>query len=129
MKTLARNYVWWPKIDEQLELNIRNYKMCQCNQKNPQVAPLNPCKWPEEPWVGLHADYAGPFMGHMYLIIIDAHSKQLKVLPTSTATAQSTVRNMKEVFATHGLPHEIVTDNGTPFTGTEFQQFVTQNGI
>ena len=54
-------------------------------------------------------------MGHMYLIIIDAHSKWLEVLPTSTITAQSTVRKMKKVFATHGLPHEIVTDNGTPF--------------
>jgi len=49
--------------------------MCQCNQKNPQVALLNPWKWPEEPWVRLHANYAGPFVGHMYLIIIDAHSK------------------------------------------------------
>ena len=44
MKTLARNYVWWPKMDEQLELKVRNCKMCQCNQKNPQVAPLNPRK-------------------------------------------------------------------------------------
>ena len=129
MKTLARNYVWWPKMDEQLELKVRTCKMCQCNQKNPQVAPLNPWKWPEEPWVRLHADYAGPFVGHMYLIIMDAHSKWLEVLPVSTATSQSTVRKMKEVFTIHGLPDEIVTDNGTPFTGTEFQQFVTQNGI
>ena len=36
---------------------------------------------------------------------------------------------MKEVFAIHGLLDEIVTDIGTPFTGTEFQQFVIQNGI
>ena len=36
---------------------------------------------------------------------------------------------MKEAFAIHGLPDEIVTDNGTSFTGTEFQQFVTQNEI
>ena len=60
------------------------------NQKNPQLPPLNPWKWPEKPWVRLHADYTGPLIGHMYLIIIDAHSKWLKVLPTSTATAQST---------------------------------------
>ena len=103
--------------------------MCQCNQKNPQVAPLNPWKWPEELWVRLQADYIGPFVGHMYLIIIDAHSKGPEVLPFSTVTSQSIVRKMKEIFAIHRLPDEIVTDSGTPFTGTKFQQFVIQNGI
>ena len=70
MKTLTRNYMWWTKMDEQLELKVRNCVMCQCNQKNPQVAPLNPWKRPEEPWVRLHADYAGPFMGHMSKVLL-----------------------------------------------------------
>ena len=129
MKILARNYVWWLKMDEQLELKVRNCKMCQCNQKNPQVAPLNPWKWPEELWVRLHTDYAGPFMEYMYLIVIDSHSKWLDVLPVLKATSQSKVRKMKRIFVIHRLPDEIVTGNGTSFTGTEFQQSVTQNGI
>ena len=129
MKSLARNYVWWPKMDKELELRVRSCKRCQSNQNNPPRAPLNPWKWPEEPWVRLHADYAGPFIGHMYLIIVDAHSKWLEILPTTAATSQATVRKMREVFATHGLPDEIVTDNGTHFTGTEFQRFMAQNGI
>ena len=66
----------------------------------------------------------------MHLIIIDARSKWLEILSVSIATLQSTVKKMKEVFAIHGLPDEIVTDDGRPFTGTtEVQQFVTQNGI
>ena len=129
MKTLARNYVWWPKMDKELELRVKSCKMCQSNQSNPPKAPQNPWKWPEEPWIRLHTDYAGPFMGRMYLIIIDAHSKWLEILPVTTAMAQGTVRKMKEVFATHGLPDQIVTDDGTHFTGTEFQQFMGQNGI
>ena len=129
MKSLARNYVWWPKMDKELELKVRSCKMCQSNQNNPPRAPLNPWKWPEESWVRLHADYAGPFIGHMYLIIVDAHSKWLEILPTTAATSQATVKKMREVFVTHGLPDEIVTDNGTHFTGTEFQRFMTQNGI
>jgi len=83
MKSLARNYVWWPKMDKQLELKVRDCKMCQCNQKNPQMAPLILWKWPGELWIRVHADYAGPFLGHMYLIIIDAHSKWLEILHTS----------------------------------------------
>ena len=79
MKSLARNYVWWPKMDKELEPRVRSCKMCQSNQNNPPRAPLNPWKWPEEPWVRLRVDYAGPFIGHMYLIIIDAHSKWLEI--------------------------------------------------
>ena len=67
-KTLARDGPKWikPRADS------KSYKMCQSNQRNPPNASMNPWKWPEEPWVRLHADYAGPFMGRMYLIIIDA---------------------------------------------------------
>ena len=111
MKTLARNYVWWPKMDKELELRVKGCTMCQSNQRNPPKAPLNPWKWPEEPWIRLHADYAGPFMGHVYLIIIDAHSKWLETLPATTATAQGAVKRMREVFATHRLPDEILVDS------------------
>ena len=33
------------------------------------------------------------------------------------------------MFATHGLPEIIVTDNGTAFTSHEFQEFTPKNGI
>ena len=65
--------------------------------EKPTKASLNPWKWPEEPWVRLHTDYAGPFMGHMYLIIIDAHSKWLEILPATKVTAQGTVKKMREM--------------------------------
>ena len=33
------------------------------------------------------------------------------------------------IFATHGLPLKIVTDNGPSFTSDEFKRFVKGNGI
>lgn len=36
---------------------------------------------------------------------------------------------MREVFARFGLPREIVTDNGPPFTSEQFSQFMLKNGI
>ena len=33
------------------------------------------------------------------------------------------------MFATHGLPETVVSDNGTAFTSAEFRTFLKKNGI
>jgi hypothetical protein len=76
-----------------------------------------------------YTDYAGAFEGRMFLVMVDAHSKWLEVLPTTGCTAKIMVNKLRTVFATQGLPDTIVSDNGTSFTGAEFQEFVTQNRI
>ena len=48
--------------------------------------------------------------------------------PMSMATSQTTMDNLKSVFASHGLPHLIVTDHGSQFTSSEFQAFLKSNG-
>lgn len=129
MKALARSYVWWPHLDMELENKVKGCNECQRTQKAPPVAPLHPWEFPKKPWSRLHIDYAGPFMGHMFLIIVDAHSKWLDVHPMHTATTQATVEKLRITFATHGLPDIIVSDNGTNFTSAEFADFVKSNGI
>ena len=83
MKALARSYVWWPKMDEEIESLVRNCTVCQEHRKAPAAAPLHPWEFPEKPWRRLHMDYAGPFLGKMFLIIIDAHSKWMDVYPVN----------------------------------------------
>ena len=76
-----------------------------------------------------HADYAGPFMGKMFLLIMDAHSKWLEAHIVESATSAATIQKMKASFASHGLPVTLVTDNGSVFTSQEFEDFLTKNGI
>ena len=33
------------------------------------------------------------------------------------------------MFATHGLPRAVVSDNGSVFTSSDFEQFMLRNGI
>ncbi|XP_065192571.1 uncharacterized protein K02A2.6-like [Sycon ciliatum] len=80
-------------------------------------------------WQRLHIDFAGPFQGHMWLIVVDAHSKWPEVLPMRSTTAPATIRRLREVFAEHGLPDQIVSDNGPQFTADEFRRFTEANGI
>ena len=45
------------------------------------------------------------------------------------ATATVTVSKMRRIFATHGLPLTLVSDNGPAFIGEEFEKFMQKNGI
>ena len=84
MNSLARSYVWWSRIDTDMEVCVKACDPCQQNQKSPPVTPLHPWSWPSKPWTRTHLDYAGSFMGSMFLLIIDAHSKWLDIYPTTT---------------------------------------------
>ena len=129
MKRLAREYVWWPKIDSDIDRRVKSCNACQLNRKAPEVAPLQPWEWPDKPWVRVHVDYAGPFLNRMFLIVVDAHSKWLEVHITANSTASVTIQKLRETFATLGLPQTLVSDNGPTFTSYEFQEFMKQNGI
>ena len=129
MKSLARSFVWWPGMDNDLEEKVKECFNCQSTRHRPPPAPLHPWEWPERPWSRLHADYAGPFLGKMFLIVVDAYSKWLEVIPVSSATSLSTIEQFRSLFSVHGLPEVLVTDNGTVFTSSEFEDFMKRNGI
>ena len=42
MKALARMYVWWPRLDADVEEAVRHCSNCQVNQSAPPPAPLHP---------------------------------------------------------------------------------------
>ena len=44
-------------------------------------------------------------------------------------TAEKTIAELRRVFPIHGLPEQIVSDNGTQFASNLFQQFLKENGI
>ena len=129
MKSLARSFVWWPGIDSQIEALVKKCNNCQQIRPSPPVAPLHPWLWPARPWSRLHLDYAGPFLNHMFLVLIDAHSKWIEAFPVNSATSKVTIQHLRTVFAQFGIPDSIVTDNGTCFTSAEFEEFLTKNGI
>ena len=49
MKALARSFVWWPQIDNDLEELVKNCDDCQSTRHLPPVAPLQPWEWPQRP--------------------------------------------------------------------------------
>ena len=78
MKSLARTYVWWPGLDRDIKEITKGCTSCQTMKDMPAVAPFHPWSWPVKAWQRVHIDFASPFQGKMYLVMV-AHSKWPKV--------------------------------------------------
>ncbi|XP_022805757.1 uncharacterized protein K02A2.6-like [Stylophora pistillata] len=129
MKSLARLHVWWPSLDHDAEQTVRDCHACQANRcKSPEKV-SSPWIWPTRPWQRIHVDFAGPFNGQMFLIVVDAKSKWIEVFPMSSTTASTTIRALRFLFATHGLPEVIISHNGPQFVAQEMKDFLKSNGI
>ena len=103
---------------------------CQFTQNNLKTAPFHAWEWPTRPWQRIHVHFAGPFLGTMVLIVLDAHSKWPEVIPMTTTSTARTTEELRTLFATHGLPQQVVvSDNGPQFTVDEFCSFMGSNGI
>ena len=130
MKQTARRYVWWPNISRDIEMFCKSCDNCRRSANNPQQTYT--C-WPEppEPWHRIHIDYAGPFFGKMWLVVIDAKSKfpYIGMLDINRTTSEDTIGVLKQIFSIEGFCEVIVSDNGTQFTSQEFEDFCTEHGI
>lgn len=62
------------------------------------------------PLVWLLLDFAGPFKGQMFLIMVDAHSKWIETHLMSNITAPTTIDKLRQVFAVDGLPDTLVAE-------------------
>ena len=129
MKSLARSHVWWPTIDRQLEDVVKSCVCCQSNRHQPVKAPLHPWAWPAKPWQRIHLDFAGPVVGKMLFIAVDAHSKWPEVILMESTTTSKTIRVLQDMFARWGIPEQIVTDNGPQFISSDFTMFLTSHGV
>ena len=70
-----------------------------------------------------------PFMGRMFLVLIDSHSKWIEVHPMSSTTSSATIQCLRSIFATFGLPEVLVSDNMPNFVSAEFEDFLLKNGV
>src|SRR3954447_7714354 len=63
------------------------------------------------------------------LVAVDKFTKWIEAVPITGSTALTVVNFIKSVIFRFGVPHNIITDNGTNFTAAEFQNFCEELGI
>nr|AAL91598.1 Putative gag-pol precursor [Oryza sativa Japonica Group] len=70
----------------------------------------------------------GPFPrgqgGYRFIFVaIDKFTKWIEALPTGEIKADNAIKFIKRIFCRYGLPHRIITDNGSQFISADFQDY------
>lgn len=128
LKHLVRSYVWWPKIDSDIEQLINNCTVCLLNRNLPNK--VEPKAWItcSEPFSRIHIDYAD-FEGKDLFIIKDAFTKWIEVFEMKTTNSFNTITILRSIFARFSIPDLLVSDNGPQFISNEFADFCKKNNI
>lgn len=129
MKRLAREFIFWPKIDDAIVDMAKKCYKCQMHSNSEEKISCHPWHLPTKPFERIHADFAENFMGTNFLIIIDAYSKWVDVYQQTRLTSSETIKNLSKCFANYGIPLQLHTDNGSAFTSQEFDEFAAYLGI
>lgn len=129
MKGISRNYCWWSGMDNDIKTFVENCRACNTFKNNPPKVEQHIWEPSAAPMHRIHADFAGPFLGRHFFIIVDAFSKWPEVRIVKNLAAKTIIDECREIFARYGVPQSFVTDNGRTFTSTEFRTFLKQNGV
>ena len=120
--------MWWPQLNAEIEEMARSCQECSVVSSNPPMAPAHPWLVPHNPWERIHVDHA-QWKKWLLLVAVDAFSKWPEVFLVNSTLASQTIDKLRTIFAIHGLPVTIVSDNGPPFPSSEFDSFMKAHGI
>ena len=98
MKLLACSYMWWPKMDCDIEQIVRSCKECVMQHSLPPIAPLHSWPWANQPMKWLHINFA-EIEGFQVLVVINVHSKWIEVVPLHSVTAATTIQTLTTFFS------------------------------
>ena len=119
----AKISVWWPGLSKQLEEKVRRCSICARERPNP-VEPAIVSQLPDRPWQKVAVDLF-ELKGDPYPQVVDYFSRFPEVarLSKSHTTASDVINHLKSIFARHGIPELVVSDNGPQFKAAEFSTF------
>ena len=117
--------MYWPGVNPQIEDSVSKCHICQTHCIQQPKEPMKPSEVPTASWSILAADLLD-CNGVMYLVVIDYYSEFIEVEALKEDTKSETVIvRLTKMFAVHGIPDKLVTDNGPQFISHKFKQFAT----
>ena len=110
--------MWWLHLSKQLEDLIQKCPVC-CKEQLQSMEPLIVSELPGRPWYKVATDLF-QWKGASYLIIVYYFSHYIEIARLANESAGEVVRHTKSIFAWHGIPEIVVSDNGPQLTFKDF---------
>ena len=129
MKQHLRTKVWWPKLEKDVERFFKTCEACQLVGRPDPPEPVASTELLQGPWCAVTIDYLGLLSGEHILVVVDYYSRYYKVAVVRTITSEKTIECLETIFARHGLPEVLVSDNGPNLVSEKFEAFLKENGI
>ena len=126
-KNRARECMYWPGINKDLEIMINNCEICEKFRANNSKMPLKSHEIPNRPWAKLGIDIAELF-GDIYLIVVDYYSKWIEIKRLKNKTCKEIINKFECISSYHGYPDIVISDN-SPFNSLEFREYLKKNSV
>ncbi|XP_048255340.1 uncharacterized protein K02A2.6-like [Haliotis rufescens] len=120
-KQRERDVLFWIGMNKHIEDFVSQCTICNEKKSNTKE-PLKSHDIPERPWAKVGADLF-VYKNSDYLLCVDYFSKYPEIVKLTDLSSRTTITALKSVYARHGIPDEIMTDNGPQFSSTEFCRF------
>ena len=124
-KSRARQSLYWPGMNSEIDNFISRCPQCLTHRNQQQKETLIQHNVPEVPWTKVASDLFTLF-GHNYVIIADYTSKYIEIERLTDKSSPSVINKIKKIFARHGIPKELYTDNGPEYTAQSFKHFAKE---
>ncbi|GFR99772.1 Pol polyprotein [Elysia marginata] len=120
-RALAQTSVWWPNISSQIEDMVKKFSVC-AKLKPATKEPLLAASFPDSPWSQVAMDLFD-LHGKTDFLVVDYLSRWPEIRLLDSLTSAAVIIRLKSIFASHGIPDLVVSDNGPQFASAEFRQF------
>ncbi|XP_038139714.1 uncharacterized protein LOC119782701 [Cyprinodon tularosa] len=127
-KRRAREVMYWPRINHDISQTTASCDLCRIHRPKQQAEPLMTHPVPHRPYYKVGTDLFD-CDGKSYILVTDYFSNYPEVGALQSTSSKAVISFLKTVFARHGIPCELFSDNGPQFTSCEFEAFAEEWGF
>ena len=109
-KARAREALYWPGMSAEIADIVSACSTCQEHRNYQQCEELLKHEVPREPWIKVGADLF-TLKRKNYLLVVDYFSKFREISLLADTSSPTIITHMKSIFARHGIPKLVVSDN------------------
>ena len=112
----AKEVMFWPGMSKEIEHVVLGCDRCQEYRVSNTKEPILPGPTPDRPWDIVATDLF-QWENRNYLLIVDYYSRYFERAKLEDLTSTSVINHTKSIFARHGIPTQLISDNDPQFSG------------